>query len=62
MSIEMENPESVLEKADAASNWVAQMLLAHQVGDEDRFIKAHAEASCLLFDVTVELEQRQSES
>lgn len=34
MSIEMENPETVVEKIDAASNYVAQIRLALMTGDK----------------------------
>jgi hypothetical protein len=60
MSIEMENPKTTLEKADAAANLVEQMWLAHQVKDEKKFIESHHKASKLLFEVTRELEDQES--
>lgn len=57
MSIEMENPKTLLEKVDAASNYVEQMMLAHMIKDEERFKQAHKEASGLLFDATRMIEE-----
>jgi glycosylphosphatidylinositol transamidase (GPIT) subunit GPI8 len=50
MSIEMENPITILEKIDAASNLVQQMYLAHTIRDEVKFRDAHRQASELLAD------------
>jgi hypothetical protein len=50
MSINMKNPRTLLEKLDAAANLVAQMYLAHKVGDEKIFKQAHDTCSQLLFD------------
>lgn len=52
MSIEMENPKTLLEKVDAAANWVQQMYLAHMIRDETKFKEAHSKATNLLSDAT----------
>lgn len=51
MGIEMKNPQTPLEKADALTNLVAQMHLAHMVRDEAHFKRAHAEASRIGFEL-----------
>lgn len=48
MSTEMENPKTLLEKVDAASNLVGQMYLAHKIKDEKTFEEAHKKAGELL--------------
>jgi len=50
MSIEMENPQTLLEKVDAAANLVQQMYLAHMIKDEAKFKDAHQQATKLLGD------------
>lgn len=50
MSIEMENPKTLLEKVDAAANLVEQMYLAHMMKDEPRFLEFKEKASQLLFE------------
>lgn len=50
MSIEMENPETLGEKIDAASNWVAQIKLAKMIGDSARIELALEKSATLLFD------------
>jgi hypothetical protein len=55
MSIELQNPKTTLEKADAAANYVEQMMLAHLIKDEAKFKEAHKKASSLLFDVVRDL-------
>lgn len=50
MSIEMKNPKTLLEKVDAAANWVQQMYLAHMVRDETKFKEAHKKVTELLGD------------
>jgi hypothetical protein len=57
MSIEMKNPQTKIEKADAAANWVEQMFLAHSIKDEDMFKNAHEQAGKLLFNLTRDLEE-----
>lgn len=51
MSINMKNPQTKLEKADAAANLIEQMWLAHSIKDETQFKKAHEQASKLMFDL-----------
>lgn len=48
MSIEMENPKTLLEKVDAASNLVEQMYIAYKMKDEKTFEEAHQKAGELL--------------
>jgi hypothetical protein len=52
MSIEMNNPKTLLEKVDAAANLVEQMYLAHMMKDDKTFDKAHKKAGTLLFEAT----------
>lgn len=59
MSIEMENPKTVLEKLDAAANLVEQMHMSHMIKDEARFKYAHEKAGSLLFDAMRQLEDEQ---
>ena len=56
MSIEMDNPQTTLEKVDAAWNLVEQMMLAHYVGDNKHFNKVHARATKLLGEAVTELD------
>jgi hypothetical protein len=55
MSIEMDNPETPLEMADALTNLVEQMYMAHKVGDERRFESAHKRAGEIGFDLVNKL-------
>lgn len=57
MSIEMDNPETVLEKIDAAANLVEQMYLAHMIRDEERFKESHKKAADLLFEAVQMLDE-----
>lgn len=50
MSIELENPKTLVEKIDAASNYVSQMLLAKISGDDVHFREAYGRSSRLLFE------------
>jgi hypothetical protein len=59
MSIEMDNPKTPLEQADAAANLVEQMMLAHSIRDEAHFKKAHKKASDLLFELIQQLEEKE---
>lgn len=52
MSIEMDNPKSLLEKVDAAASLVQVMYLAHMVRDELKFKEAHKKATKLLAEAT----------
>lgn len=52
MSIEMENPKTLLEKIDASANLVAQMMLAHKMRDEKHFMEVYNKASILLNEAT----------
>lgn len=57
MSINLENPETVLGKVDAAANYVAQIQLATIIGDQKRVEKAISEAARLLHEAMVQLER-----
>lgn len=48
MSIEMENPQTLVELIDASANWVAQIHLAYAIGDKNHISKAINEAERLL--------------
>lgn len=56
MSINLKNPETVLEKVDAAFNYVCQIRLAFMVGDTDRVLTALDEAERLLHESVESLE------
>ena len=58
MSIEMDNPKTLLEKVDAAANLVEQMQLAHMMKDESRFKQAKEKASTLLFDAVQMIKEK----
>lgn len=57
MSIEMDNPQTLLEKADAAANLVEQMSLAFMMKDTNQFQECYSKASNLLFDLVTELDE-----
>jgi hypothetical protein len=57
MSIEIENPTTLLEKADALTNLIEQMYLAHRTHNEPMFEKAHKKAGEIGFDLVVELSE-----
>lgn len=56
MSINLENPKTLIEKIDAARNFIEQMYLAHSIHDEATFIYAHKRAGDLLFEAQLEAE------
>jgi hypothetical protein len=58
MSIEMENPRTTQEKADAAHNLVEQIRIALSVGDEEYALRCVDRASLLLHQVVQELETK----
>ena len=60
MSIEMENPTTLLEKVHAAANLVEHMYLAHQIKDESHFLKSKEKASQLLFESVQILNEAQA--
>ena len=57
MSIEMDNPVTALEKADALTNLVEQMYLAHMIYDEKHFKEAYNKAGEIGFDLVQMLSQ-----
>ena len=56
MSIEMENPQTPLEKADAIGNLIEQMSLAILTGDTNHFNKTKEKASQLNFELVQQLQ------
>lgn len=56
MSINLENPKTLIEKIDAARNFIEQMGLAHAIDDEAQFTYAHKRAADLLFEAQLEAE------
>lgn len=56
MSIEMQNPQTIHEKIDAAWNLVEQMSLAHKIKNDDHFNICHEEAVKLLSEVATYLD------
>jgi hypothetical protein len=59
MSIEMENPTTLVEKVDAASNHVAQIRLALMTGDKNHALAAVDKAGELLFDALQLIEEQE---
>lgn len=58
MSIEMQNPETIMEKVDAAANLIEQMMMAHAIKDEAKFEEAHQKAGNFLFDAMRLMEEK----
>ena len=52
MSINLENPKTLLGKVDAAANLVEQMGLAHQMHDNAHFSKVKQQTARLLSEAT----------
>lgn len=61
MSIELENPETVLGKVDAAANYVEQISLAFTIGDRQRVEFAISEARRLLSTALEQIEEADEE-
>ncbi|HYF69107.1 MAG TPA: hypothetical protein VD884_13280 [Ohtaekwangia sp.] len=61
MSIEMENPQTIAEKIDAAANLVEQMYLSHMIRDEKKFRESHKQAGDLLFAAMRQLEDTEED-
>jgi hypothetical protein len=61
MSTEIDNPETLLEKVDALTNLVEQMLLAHKMRDEKKFNEAHDKAAQIGFEVLEALQESEPE-
>lgn len=57
MSIEMDNPETLLEKIDAAANLVEQVRVALRMRDYERAIILVQDISELLFEATRQAEE-----
>jgi hypothetical protein len=60
MSSEMNNPKTLLEKVDAAANYVEQMQLAHMLKDEAKFKEAHKKAGDLLLDAIQMIDENET--
>ncbi len=58
MSIEMENPKTIVELIDAAANLVEQMNMAKMIHDEERFKYAHKNAGDFLHKALVLCEEK----
>jgi hypothetical protein len=54
MSIEMENPKTVIEKIDAAANYVAQAEIAVLANDRSHLMRALEEAGKLLHEAAIQ--------
>ena len=52
----MENPQTALEKIDAAANLIEQMNMAKMISDNQHFSKCHKRAGDLLFKAMRQLE------
>lgn len=61
MSINLENPETILGKVDAASNFVAQIRLALMIGDTKHAMRAVEQAERHLFNALGQLELEEEE-
>ena len=59
MSINMENPETVLEQIDAAANYVEQIRLAIMMGDKTHALSCVDNAGRLLFNAKLQLEENE---
>lgn len=57
MSINLENPDTVLGMVDAAANYVAQIRLALDMGQIDHAKKCVIQAERLLFNATCKIEE-----
>ncbi len=60
MSINLENPDTVLGMVDAAANYVAQIRLALSVGNIPHAAKCAEQAERLLFNATCKIEETES--
>jgi len=57
MSINMDDPKTALEKADALTNLVEQMFLAHKTHNEEMFMNAYDKAGNIGFDLVLMLSE-----
>lgn len=57
MSINLKNPETVMGKVDAATNYVAQIRIALMIGDAQRARRAVEQAERLLFSAMQQIEE-----
>lgn len=61
MSINLNDPKTPLEIADAISNYIEQMHLAHMMNDNATFARVHSKASELAFDLVLKLGENKDE-
>ncbi len=61
MSIEMDNPQTILEKIDTLTNLIEQMYLAHKAHNDSMFELAHKAAGNLGFELMRTIEENQEE-
>ncbi len=59
MSIEMDNPKTILEKLDAAANYAAQIRIALMIGDKARVDFALSKIDDLLFEAKLQIEDEE---
>ena len=57
MSINLENPETIIGKVDAAANFIGQIQLALMIGDITRAQWAAEQAARHIFNATTQLEE-----
>lgn len=60
MSINLENPDTLLGMVDAAANYVAQIRIALNIGSTEHALKYAEQAERLLFNATCKIEEDES--
>jgi hypothetical protein len=61
MSINLDNPETVLGKVDAAANFVSQIRLALMVGNKEHVMRAVEQAERHLANAIEQIQEEQEE-
>ena len=51
MSIEIEDPKTLMEKIDAVANFIEQMFLAKMARQDGMFVESHKKASRLMHEI-----------
>ena len=59
MSINLNNPQTLLEKMDAADNHVAQIRIALMVGDKSRALESVEKAARLISDAVHQIQMNE---
>lgn len=62
MSIKMKELKTPLEMADALTNLLGQMFIAHLASDDETFEDLHEAATILSLELTQALEKKQNDS